>query len=619
MKAKKKIGLLVLAFSSIAALASCGEKPHVHEFVDHEEVFPNCVDTGTEAYKTCTGCDKIFNSDGEEIDAPVTIPVDPNDHKGTKEMVVSGSFKTAYVVGDTFDIDNAVFTIKCEHCDGSALSKAKKEKVKVAYPTKDATSFTVADLSKETLTVTFEYSGLEASANVTLSKKTNAIVGLEPLSKYCGFKPFTELDGVTSTFGTIVYTFSDTEDGEYKTAGELGADYSFMNDPTVVAPKTYYVKATVEDGEDYLGASASTTITINHNEGTWNTEDEDKDTFGCVCQDPVIFSKRTSGNQDIVLSGETASMNLDGTSYDSTKDEIKSIKYVVDENTTYDLGNDIANLDVTALKEHKEHHNVATLDIVVSTPVDGITPAFDHHISAEVTFVTAQISTMDDFVEYVSPYTSSETGYEDANKFGYYKLAANLDANGKIKYSSGVAGQGYFAGTFDGCGHTIKSPSNANHGLFSNLRFATIKNLTVQDTWFNGGGYICTFARHVYQTTLDNVTVKLAVGNSAVNAEGYTPLCQSGYGWISWHTFQANTLNNCTFDASGFKLGSLFGWNGSMTMPTCTGCVVKAKSLTQAMYSGYLAGKGQDATFQPENVTLKEGEVAIPGLTYVEA
>ena len=623
MKAKKKIGLLVLGFSSIATLASCGEKPHVHEFIDHEEVFPNCADTGTEAYKTCTGCDKIFNSDGEEIAAPTTIPVDPNDHKGTKEMVVSGTFKTAYVVGDTFDIDNAVFTIKCEHCAGSALSKAKKEKIKVTYPTEGATSFTVADLSAESLKINFEYSDLKASANVTLSKKTNAIEGLGPISKYCGFKPFTELEGVTSTFGTIVYTFSDAENGEYKTAEQLGADYYFMNDPTSTASKTYYVKATVEDGEDYLGASASATITINHNEGTWNTEDEDKDTFGCVCQDPIVFNKKTSGNQDIVLSEETNSINLEGTSYDSTKDEIKSIKYVVDENTIYDLGKDIANLDVAVLKEHPEHHNIATLDIIISTPVDGITPAFDHHVSAEVTFVTAKIATIDDFTTYVSPFsatsTDGKTAYVDANKLGYYKLTADLDANGQIKYSSADAKAGYFAGTFDGCGHKIKSPSNANHGLFSNLRFATIKNLTVEDTWHNDDGYVCTFARHVYQTTLDNVTVKLAVGNSAVTAEGYTPTCKSYYGWISWHTFQANTLKNCTFDASGFKLGSLFGWNLSMTMPTVTNCVVKAKSLTQAMYSQYLADKGDAATFQPENATLKEGEVAIPGLNFIEA
>ncbi len=332
-------------------------------------------------------------------------------------------------------------------------------------------------------------------------------------------------------------------------------------------------------------------------------------TAGFAADDDRWIYNVTLDAKEVVMSETTKAFDL-GSDYSGAT--ITSMKA-----GTFDLGTDSSNLDVSLFAEDHSDDGVKSVEIDLNKDGKYYTLFFD------TTFVTANISSIDDFITYVSPYTATTadgaTTYIDTNKFGYYKLTADLDANGKIKYSSGNSQNGYFAGTFDGCGHTIKSPSNANHGLFSNLRFAVIKNLVVSDTWHSDDGYVCTFARHVFQTTLDNVTVKLAAGNSIVTAEGYTPTCKSGYGWISWHTFQSNTLKDCTFDASGFKLGSLFGWNGSMTMPTVTNCVVKAKSLTQAMYSQYLAGKDEAATFQPENVTLKDGEVAIPGLKFVQA
>ncbi len=578
MKAKNKMVLLTLSLSSLALLASCAVTSHVHEFVDHEEVFPNCVDTGTEAYKTCTGCDKIFNASGEEIAAPVAIPVDPNDHKGTKEMVVSGSFKTAYTVGDAFDMDNAVFTIKCEHCSGSTLSNAKKEKVKITYPTEGATTFTVADLAAESLKVSFEYSGLKASANVTLAKKVNAIEGLEPLSKHCGFKPFSKLDGVSSTFGTIVYSFSDTEKGEYKTAEQLGADYSFLNDPDSTAPKIFYVKATVEDGEDFVGVSATTTITINHSEGVWNTEDEEKDTFGCVCQDPIVFKKKTSGSQVLDLSKETVSMNLNGTSYDAETDEIKSIKYVVDENTSYDLGKDISNLDVTALREDKSNHGKAKLDIVVATPKDGNVPAFDHDVTAEVTIATAAIYNTADSFKQVKPLDSTT---EDHCIEGYYLLMEDISLgnfNGATTWGwfSGWLNSGKytFKGTLDGNGKTINGQSSYN-GLFNQLNGATIKNLTLTEAWWReAGGDYSMLAGSMQNTALTDVTIKIIGG---VKADPFAPDLSREVGFISRQRFMSNTLTNFKIDASDWNIAVIFASkNGNDN--TFTDCSLSVKS-----------------------------------------
>ena len=423
MMKNPKVRLLVLPSLTLMGLVSCGgQKEHVHEFETHEEVFPTCCEEGTEAYQTCSGCDKFFDMTGKEIEAPVKAPIDANNHKGTKALTISGSYQTHYCVGDTFDMEHAEFAVKCEFCQGTVLSDAKKAKIQYSYPTSGATSFTVEDLASQDLKMTFTYSDLTVQTNVTLSKKENVIEGLEPLEKVCGFKPFSSLEGVTSTFGKIVYTFADSENGEYKTAEQLGADYSFLNSPASSDPKVFYVKATVQEGEDYNGVEASTTLTISHNDASWNTESEEYDVFGCVCQEPIKFNKKIVDNQDVDLNA-TPKIALTGTSFDATKDTVKSIRYEVNETTSYDLGTDLNNLDVAALKEHKEHHGVGALKVVVTTPKDGIVPEFDHEIKVPVTMATALIYDNDETFSLIKPVRSSDP---DHVVTGYYKLMENI-------------------------------------------------------------------------------------------------------------------------------------------------------------------------------------------------
>lgn len=565
MKGKKKIALFVLAFSAIASLASCGEeKEHVHSFVKHEEVFPTCVDKGTEAYLTCESCDKYFDLDEKEIASPIETPVDPNNHKGTKALAISGSFKTHYTVGETFDMENAEFSFKCEYCEGNKLSESRKEKIKIAYPTANATSFVVEDLTKENLQVTFTYSNLQTSINVTLSKKENKIEGLAPISKHCGFKPFTELDGVTSTFGEIVYSFSETKEGEYKTASELGPDYEFLNDPQSEEPKTIYVRASVLEGSDYEGVTEKTTITIAHNDRAWNTENEEYDVFGCVCQDPIKFNKKVEGNQDIDLNGETASIHLDGTSFDASKDTIKSIRYSVSETETYDLGTDLNNLNIGELKNHKEVHGEnKTLEVIVETPKDGTTPAFEHKVNVPVTLATAFIYNNDETFKLIKPLRSDDPNH---CVIGYYKLMENISREvfngnnswGWIQGWNADTNHYVFKGTLDGNGKTITAQGTFN-GLFCQLEGATVKNLILEDLWYhedlNSSDYSI-LAGGIQNTTLDNVTIRVTGGSKP---ETFEPNMESGHlGWIARFRFMSNTLTNCTFDTGSWNVSMLF-------------------------------------------------------------
>jgi len=552
MMKNPKVRLLVLPSLTLMGLVSCGgQKEHVHEFETHEEVFPTCCEEGTEAYQTCSGCDKFFDMTGKEIDAPVKTPIDANNHKGTKKLTISGSFQTHYCVGDTFDMEHAEFAVKCEFCQGTVLSDAKKAKIQYSYPTAGATSFTVGDLNSQDLKMTFTYSDLTVQTNVTLSKKENVIEGLEPLEKVCGFKPFSSLEGVTSTFGEIVYTFADSENGEYKTAEQLGADYSFLNSPASSDPKVFYVKATVQEGEDYNGVEATTTLTIRHNDASWNTESEEYDVFGCVCQEPIKFNKKIVDNQDVDLNA-TAKIALTGTSFDAAKDTVKSIRYEVNETTSYDLGTDLNNLDVAALKEHKEHHGVGALKVVVTTPKDGIVPEFDHEIKVPVTMATALIYDNDETFSLIKPVRSSDP---DHVVTGYYKLMEDISHDvykaGNFLRVPWIDGwkndvnHYAFKGTLDGNGKTITGQGNYSYGLFCQLEGATVKNLTFNDIWFNGTNNCPLLAGGIQNTKLENVTLRATGGEFSIDDPDMSKL---DWGWVGAFRFMTNIVTDCTFD-----------------------------------------------------------------------
>lgn len=617
MNKKTKVAFALIGFSVATALASCGETPHVHQFVEHKEVFATCAEEGTEAYKTCSECKKYFDIDGKEIAAPVVTPIDPNNHKGEKQLTISGDYTSTYEIGDTFDMAKTNFVIKCEFCEGSAMSDSKKAKIAIAYPTEGATCFKSSDVGGTGLKVTFTYGALSTTADVTVSKKKNDIYGLEPIQEHCGFAPFDTLENVTSAYGTIVYTFSETKDGEYKTKEQLGSGYLFNNDPATDTPKVYYMKATVAEGEEYVGVEKETTITISHNETVWNTDREDYDYFGCVCQDPVKFNKKITTTQNVDLSKETASISLAETSYNKTTDTIKKITYVADAENSYDLGTNIESLDVSAIKENKALHKDTNLEVIIETPKNGIVPVCEHKVSVPVSFLTASINTVEDFVNFVLP-------EKDVNKTGYYKLMSDINVQDTINkmsnnwYAANSVKNNYFGGTFDGNGKKITAKSSAISGVFGYLSGATIKNVTIDDGWYNGDKNCSILANKTFGTTLDNVVINITAGSPGMKADGTgTPKChapidgEGAVGFLSSTTFQGNTLKDCIFNCAGWKMGSLFGWNQSMTQPTVTNCKVIAASLVQAMASLYTK-----KTYQPKGcVTDPENEIELTGLT----
>ena len=297
--------------------------------------------------------------------------------------------------------------------------------------------------------------------------------------------------------------------------------------------------------------------------------------------------------QDVVMTAQKKALNLGA----YAGGVISSIKA-----GSFDLGVDASNLDVSKFASNHKDDGFYTVE------VETVKDDKAYAIYADTTFVTAMISSKEDFLSYCAP-------EEGVSKFGYYKLATDLNLRGAVTYCSGDFETDYFGGTFDGNGKTVTASSDQTNGLFGNLRFATLKNLNIKDIWNNGGKYVSLLGRSVYQCQLINVTTKLTGATSGLEAGGAkNPEATNGASYFAWNTFQSNTLIDCVFDASGFKIGSLFGCGRNMTPPTVTNTIIKAASLTQAMHSDHTK-----ATYQPENVELKEGEIAIKGLTFVKA
>lgn len=313
--------------------------------------------------------------------------------------------------------------------------------------------------------------------------------------------------------------------------------------------------------------------------------------------------------QDVVMTAATKTLDL-GTYAGGTVSYIKA--------GDINLGTNPANLDVTGFGTDHKKDGLKTVQI--GTIKDGK----EYALSCETTFVTAMIKTADDFKEYVYPKA-------DADQFGYFKLANDVNLQGLIStwndtwYGNNARNQA-FSGTFDGNGKKLVAKSSGICGAFGSLKNATVKNVTITDGWYNGDKNASLIAAKIFGTTFENVNTIITNGSDGVKATGTgAPKChapiagQGATGYLANTTFQANTLKNCTFDASGWKLGSLFGWNQSMTTPTVTNSTVKAASLVQSMHSVYYESQGKTATFQPEGVELKEGEAAIKGLTFVKA
>ncbi len=536
--------------------ATSSSSVHTHNYQAHEEVAATCASEGSEAYYSCTLCDEIFDASKNVIESVPVLPKDPSNHAKTPSFVISGEPKKSYAVGDTFDLGEAVFKIKCDDCEGVALSDAQLKILTYTYPTDSATKFTAADVGSDKK-VTVKYGNYEPiTFSVTVAKRVTSIDGIIDMNEHCGFIAFESLGYVTSTDGDIVYTFSETKDGDYVSAKDWNAAHpSGMTVGSNDESKTYYAKATVVEADEYVGASQTFAINITHQDAAdlkWQeSADGSSDIYGCPDKTPVTYRKKvTATNQDILLNDTAATdkfaISLEGVDPYS---EVKSIKY-----GDYDLGTDISNLSIDdKLKKDYAKHGEASIEVTVSVNESGDAPKSDHVIKVPVTFITKEITSAEDFNNWITATKSDDV--ERLVVDGYYKQTADSISPARGTLSGW---DDYFVGTYDGNGKKIAFNSNLSTGggLFGNnlgqsSNGATIKNLTIVDGYNANGMDNVLLAKAIWDTTFTNVTFNLA--GSA------TPTYKWNSGWLASQRMQNTIYKNCTFNCIGLDMGSIFG------------------------------------------------------------
>ncbi len=308
----------------------------------------------------------------------------------------------------------------------------------------------------------------------------------------------------------------------------------------------------------------------------------------------TVTEASLTDRQDVILDdiSETAlKASVDLGEY-ADDGEVISIIY----NGNYNLGNDVTNLDVTALaatpKDHGEGNVVVTINKSETEEIK---------LTVPVTVVTYAITSIHDFWGYRKLSGGVDTGtvkgttvflmdketknqiygyYKVMNDIGYYNSGSDLEYVFFRNDGSTLAGsfenatQG-FCGTFDGNGKTIIMGSSSR-GLFGSLaNGAVVKNVKLKDIGYGNGTYVAVFATSIWAATIENVTIDVAY---TTNSSGATT-AKHAVGYLAHLTSEGATYKNLTVNASTYELVSLFGgenWRGPKNN-TFENCVINAK------------------------------------------
>lgn len=122
----------------------------------------------------------------------------------------------------------------------------------------------------------------------------------------------------------------------------------------------------------------------------------------------------------------------------------------------------------------------------------------------------------------------------------------------------------FFAGTFDGCGHTISGLNVQGQGLFAAINQATIRNLNVSGTVNSTVNYVGGIVGKVQAGTIENCSFSGSVSSS--KSKAYV-------GGIAGGLYSANvTISGCanTADVTGGYAGGILGyWRTAATIQNC--------------------------------------------------
>ena len=264
---------------------------------------------------------------------------------------------------------------------------------------------------------------------------------------------------------------------------------------------------------------------------------------------------------------------------------------------SYNLGNDVTNLDVTALAANPKDHGEGNIIVSISKSAEE-----ELQLTIPVTVVTYAITSVQDFwgsrkKDAEGDKTTQSTTVFLMNKetknqiYGYYKVMNDIgyrNSGSDFEFvhfrndGSSLAGafenatQG-FCGTFDGNNKTIVM-SAGSRGLFGSIaNGAVVKNMKLLDVGYGNGQYAAVLASSIWAATIENVTIDVAYTSNSSSAT----TTKDHVGYLAHMTTEGTTYRNLTVTvkSSTYELVSLFGgcgWRGYKNT-TFENCVINAK------------------------------------------
>lgn len=194
-------------------------------------------------------------------------------------------------------------------------------------------------------------------------------------------------------------------------------------------------------------------------------------------------------------------------------------------------------------------------------------------------------------------YLAQQTNNGVTTRNVYFKLTADIDLGGTVKWTTIGKNSPTFSGYFDGNGHKIeglyvKDPGN-DAGLFGRTSYGWIKNLTVYGDVSNSSGYCGGIVGRLGGGTsmtncafIGTVSGSLAVGGLAGSTNPYSG---SGADFAITNCWTAGTVTGTNSSATAPAVGGLLGYgvctSTSVSSVTFTNCFSTMTVITSSTKS----------------------------------
>ena len=339
----------------------------------------------------------------------------------------------------------------------------------------------------------------ESQLTVTIAKAQDGIdFSIEGVEVHCG-ESVPELTATSTSGNTVTFTYS--LDGTNFVSKSVLEESGFAFEDG----KTYYVKASVAESDNYLAAEVAKSIKATHKFET--TESNGITTVACACGTKTV-SGTLATKQTIDLDATVADGNV------SAKGGVLDLTAIgFDGNSMVDL-----TIGETALRSAIATDGIVALDGVLPLGIYGeqsINVGFtygkaSYNVTINALVVTKTIKTADDYANWITIAKACEEGEKLWG--GYFRLGNDISATNMVVFTRGETdGTEGFKGVFDGCGYAIDGLSRA--ALYTDAFVTTmtaegvLKNIAFTAVRIVGeGSFLCSGGKG----TIENVFVQYA-------------------------------------------------------------------------------------------------------------